>query len=221
MASKLTVDQLRDELSKRGLTTTGLKTTLVKRLESAIRNESVTVTNSNSRLEKRVRETDGDDLKCENSQKIRAVEDLRRLSVKQLLEEASDRGVSSSGSKKELIERLCEGSETNDRIIVEEIEDEKDTNENKKEKLVTATKKGSAVLDQWIPDHVKSQYHVLQQGGDIYDATLNQFWHSGEYEEFKERINALVAKAQKMPEEGWAMPDGTPWAGNNPRDHPK
>ncbi|KAF5771394.1 putative cellulose synthase (UDP-forming) [Helianthus annuus] len=35
-----------------------------------------------------------------------------------------------------------------------------------------------------------------------------------EYEEFKVRINALVAKAQKMPEEGWTMQDGTHWPGN-------
>ncbi|CAA7409894.1 unnamed protein product [Spirodela intermedia] len=41
-----------------------------------------------------------------------------------------------------------------------------------------------------------------------------------EYEEFKVRINALVAKAQKTPDEGWTMQDGTPWPGNNPRDHP-
>ncbi|CAA7020054.1 unnamed protein product [Microthlaspi erraticum] len=41
-----------------------------------------------------------------------------------------------------------------------------------------------------------------------------------EYEEFKIRINALVAKAQKVPEEGWVMQDGTPWPGNNTRDHP-
>uniref|UniRef100_A0A803P028 Cellulose synthase n=1 Tax=Cannabis sativa TaxID=3483 RepID=A0A803P028_CANSA len=41
-----------------------------------------------------------------------------------------------------------------------------------------------------------------------------------EYEEYKVRINALVAKAQKMPEEGWTMQDGTPWPGNNSRDHP-
>ncbi|XP_052178871.1 probable cellulose synthase A catalytic subunit 1 [UDP-forming] [Diospyros lotus] len=40
-----------------------------------------------------------------------------------------------------------------------------------------------------------------------------------EYEEFKVRINAYVAGAQKMPEEGWTMPDGAPWPGNNPRDH--
>ncbi|KAK4764196.1 hypothetical protein SAY87_013634 [Trapa incisa] len=41
-----------------------------------------------------------------------------------------------------------------------------------------------------------------------------------EYEEFKVKINALVAKAQKVPEEGWTMQDGTPWPGNNVRDHP-
>ncbi|CAA0833404.1 Cellulose synthase A catalytic subunit 4 [Striga hermonthica] len=41
-----------------------------------------------------------------------------------------------------------------------------------------------------------------------------------EYEEFKVRINALVAKAQKKPEEGWVMQDGSPWPGNDTRDHP-
>lgn len=41
-----------------------------------------------------------------------------------------------------------------------------------------------------------------------------------EYEEFKVRVNALVAMAQKVPEEGWTMQDGTPWPGNNVRDHP-
>lgn len=34
------------------------------------------------------------------------------------------------------------------------------------------------------------------------------------------RINALVSKALKKPEEGWVMQDGTPWPGNNTRDHP-
>ncbi|PWA59010.1 cellulose synthase A catalytic subunit 7 [Artemisia annua] len=41
-----------------------------------------------------------------------------------------------------------------------------------------------------------------------------------EYEELKVRINAFVAKAQKVPKEGWTMQDGTPRPGNNPRDHP-
>ncbi|XVF37208.1 hypothetical protein REPUB_Repub19eG0126900 [Reevesia pubescens] len=41
-----------------------------------------------------------------------------------------------------------------------------------------------------------------------------------EYEEFKVRINGLVATAEKVPEDGWTMQDGTPWPGNNVRDHP-
>eukprot|EP01018_Ginkgo_biloba_P000408 Gb_07428 [translate_table: standard] len=41
-----------------------------------------------------------------------------------------------------------------------------------------------------------------------------------EYEEFKVRVNAMVAKAQKTPDDGWIMQDGTPWPGNNTRDHP-
>ncbi|XP_024028310.1 cellulose synthase A catalytic subunit 2 [UDP-forming] [Morus notabilis] len=41
-----------------------------------------------------------------------------------------------------------------------------------------------------------------------------------DYEEFKVRINGLVATAKKVPEEGWTMQDGTPWPGNSVRDHP-
>lgn len=41
-----------------------------------------------------------------------------------------------------------------------------------------------------------------------------------EYARFKIRINALVSKAEKVPGEGWVVQDGTPWPGNNTRDHP-
>ncbi|CAN1317692.1 Probable cellulose synthase A catalytic subunit 5 [UDP-forming], partial [Linum perenne] len=41
-----------------------------------------------------------------------------------------------------------------------------------------------------------------------------------EYEEFKVRMNVLVASALKAPDEGWMMQDGTPWPGNSIRDHP-
>lgn len=34
--------------------------------------------------------------------------------------------------------------------------------EVKKEKIVKATKKGAAVLDEHIPDDIKMTYHVLQ-----------------------------------------------------------
>lgn len=38
----------------------------------------------------------------------------------------------------------------------------KEVDEHRSEKLITATKKGGAVLDQWLPDTIKSHYHVLQ-----------------------------------------------------------
>nr|BAK14406.1 cellulose synthase catalytic subunit [Eucalyptus globulus]BAK14407.1 cellulose synthase catalytic subunit [Eucalyptus globulus] len=40
------------------------------------------------------------------------------------------------------------------------------------------------------------------------------------YEEFKVRVNALVAQRAEGPEEGWFKQDGTPWPGNNFCDHP-
>ena len=39
--------------------------------------------------------------------------------------------------------------------------------ESKEEKIVTATKKGAAVLDQWLPDDIKAHYHVLQLASPI------------------------------------------------------
>lgn len=42
--------------------------------------------------------------------------------------------------------------------VAEETKDE----EEEEEKIVTATQKGVAVLDQWLPDYVKTNYHVLQ-----------------------------------------------------------
>lgn len=39
--------------------------------------------------------------------KIKAVDELRSMTVKQLREESGMRGVSIAGTKKELIERLC------------------------------------------------------------------------------------------------------------------
>ncbi|KAF9587525.1 hypothetical protein IFM89_003630, partial [Coptis chinensis] len=41
-----------------------------------------------------------------------------------------------------------------------------------------------------------------------------------EYGGFKVRINSLIDMAKKVPKEGWTMQDGTPWPGNNVRDHP-
>ncbi|PSS26678.1 Cellulose synthase A catalytic subunit 6 [UDP-forming] like [Actinidia chinensis var. chinensis] len=56
--------------------------------------------------------------------------------------------------------------------------------------------------------------------GTVCDEGLSLPYMQREYEEFKVRINELVSMAQKVPEEGWTMQDGTPWPGNNVRDHP-
>ena len=37
-----------------------------------------------------------------------------------------------------------------------------ENDDSKKEKIMTATKKGGAVLDQWLADEIKTQYHILQ-----------------------------------------------------------
>ncbi|XP_058076290.1 probable cellulose synthase A catalytic subunit 2 [UDP-forming] isoform X4 [Magnolia sinica] len=42
----------------------------------------------------------------------------------------------------------------------------------------------------------------------------------GQYEEFKVIVNALVSKFQNVPSHDYSMKDGTPWPGNNTRDHP-
>ncbi|GBG80753.1 hypothetical protein CBR_g31308 [Chara braunii] len=39
------------------------------------------------------------------------------------------------------------------------------------------------------------------------------------YDEFKVRINALVAKSRDPPEDGWKMNDNSPWPGNDRKDH--
>ncbi|XP_027363391.1 poly [ADP-ribose] polymerase 2 [Abrus precatorius] len=121
-ARKMRVEELRTELDQRGLSTTGTKPTLVRRLEAALRKEArneTSVADACSSSRKRPRD-------CENG----------------------------------------DSNHSNEVTVAEETREE--------EKIVTATKNGAAVLDQWLPDHVKTRYHVLQLGGEIYDAMLNQ-----------------------------------------------
>lgn len=42
-----------------------------------------------------------------------------------------------------------------------------EVNECKDEKIVKATKKGAAVLDPWLPEHIKISYHVFQKASLI------------------------------------------------------
>ncbi|KAH0649409.1 hypothetical protein KY285_034657 [Solanum tuberosum] len=94
-----------------------------------------------------------------DSEKMNVVEEYKKMSVNDQV---------NTGSKKKLVQRLCAAADLqiNDHLPVGD--------EGETEKLVTATKKGAAVLDQYLSDEIKALYHVLQQGNDIYDATLNQ-----------------------------------------------
>ncbi|XP_015868544.3 poly [ADP-ribose] polymerase 2 isoform X1 [Ziziphus jujuba] len=174
MASKLKVEELRTQLAQRGLSTTGTKHTLVRRLDSAIRKESkqlsVAANGGDGTVGKKRERESVDDDKPNGSEKIKAVDSFRDMGIQQLREQAALRGISTSGSKKELLERLCEYSDKGSNDIPQ-VNEEKNDN---KEKIITATKKGAAVLDQWLPDDIKTQYHVLQVDDEIYDAMLNQ-----------------------------------------------
>lgn len=192
MAAQMKVDELRAELSKRGLNTSGTKPTLVRSLQSALRkdiDQSVAdgpASDSASSVvgKKRKREIeDGDHSNANGSDGIGEVENFRDMSIQQLRKEASLRGISSSGTKRQLVERLsahppADGNSLSanghDKEEEENKKEERAVEEVKVEKLVTATKKGSAVLDQWLPDHIKNHYHVLETGDEIYDAMLNQ-----------------------------------------------
>ncbi|KAL4588421.1 hypothetical protein LXL04_001310 [Taraxacum kok-saghyz] len=89
------------------------------------------------------------------------------------MEKPADGHLNGGGSLKIVaIDDLRKDPPPNNEDIVEEIEVGKDTN------------KSSAVLDEFMSDEVKSQYHVLQQGDEIYDATLNQTNISGNYNKF-------------------------------------
>ncbi|XP_009793726.1 poly [ADP-ribose] polymerase 2 [Nicotiana tabacum] len=166
--TKIKVDELRKQLSSRGLDTTGNKPILVSRLEEAIEQEE----NKKQLTADRKRSRDDD---CDsNGKKMKTLtveEEYKKMSVKELRELATSRGISTTGSKKELVERLCAASDSQNDMSKDNVGD---GDEGEKEKLVTATKKGAAVLDQYLPNDIKARYHVLQQGNEIYDATLNQ-----------------------------------------------
>ncbi|KAK7269676.1 hypothetical protein RIF29_22410 [Crotalaria pallida] len=140
MASKrkMKVEDLRTELQQRGLSTTGIKPTLLRRLEAAIRKETNQLTAD--------ADGNGNDVTVDST-------------------------TASSSRKRTRGRRDSENVDSDHHVKHEE---EASFKQEEEEKIVTATKKGAAVLDPWLPDYVKTQYHVLQQGGEIYDAMLNQ-----------------------------------------------
>ncbi|CAO2202890.1 unnamed protein product [Urochloa humidicola] len=197
MSARLRVEELRAELQRRGLDDSGNKPTLVRRLDAAIRKEEeagvagaaadgdgvaadgVVVDGKGDVGNKKKRKRSGDVKEEGNGDAFLEEAKLEGMSYRELQGLAKSRGLAANGSKKDVIERLLSAPANATDGVQEEKRApkggvEKVEEEVKQEKMVTATKKGAAVLDQHIPDHIKVNYHVLQVGDDIYDATLNQ-----------------------------------------------
>ncbi|XP_062198362.1 poly [ADP-ribose] polymerase 2-like isoform X2 [Phragmites australis] len=130
---------------------------------------------------KRKRPADGEDEG--NGDLSLDADELEGMGYRELQALAKARGLAVNGSKKDIIERLlsapADGAVAADGGGQDKKEAAKGGDaevevEVKKKKMVTATKKGAAVLDKHIPDHIQMTYHVLQVGDEIYDATLNQ-----------------------------------------------
>ncbi|OVA01393.1 Cellulose synthase [Macleaya cordata] len=80
---------------------------------------------------------------------------------------------------------------------------------------------------KWVPFCKKysiepraPEFYFSQKIDYLKDKVQPSFVKERRAMKYKVRVNALVAKAQKTPDEGWTMQDGTSWPGNNPRDHP-
>jgi poly [ADP-ribose] polymerase len=84
----------------------------VSRLESALLQESNQPTDAGDGSASRKRGRNSkEDAVSTASEKIKATDKFRNMNIKQLREEATLRGISATGSKKELLERLSEDSD--------------------------------------------------------------------------------------------------------------
>ncbi|KAF0934541.1 hypothetical protein E2562_025636 [Oryza meyeriana var. granulata] len=200
MSARLRVEDLRAELQRRGLDASGNKPALVRRLDAAIRKEEKAAASAAAKeanaggvdgvvvdgkgngedKKKRKRRSDGED--DDNNESLFDAGKLEGMGYGELQALAKSRGLAANGSKKEVMERLLSAPSSAGAVTDGGVQDKKKIaqgrddkfEECKKEKIVTATRKGAAVLDQHIPDHIKMAYHVLQVDDEIYDATMNQ-----------------------------------------------
>ncbi|ERN17083.1 hypothetical protein AMTR_s00044p00081650 [Amborella trichopoda] len=177
MLSKLKVEELRAQLSKRGLDTSGTKQILLRRLDNAIMEEKTSPPKKRKREDKLTDHGDENEVESKNGNSLPSKSEIIKspsnMNVRELRKELEVCRLLTSGLKKELIERLTTSVEM-DGDLTKEDATIHDVDECKKEKLVKATKKGGSILHQWLSDDIKLGYHVLQIGDEIYDAVLNQ-----------------------------------------------
>ncbi|KAF3324695.1 poly [Carex littledalei] len=159
------IRELRDLAKLEGVVTNGTKKQLIERLSNCINKDDEKDPKKDSDEEKDKKDDGNDDTATD-------MEKYLAMGIKELRELAKSKGLPANGSKKDIAERLLNA--TNNGMGNSDSKDDKEEKEEKTEKIVTATKKGSAVLDQYLPQTIKSSYHVLQVGDEIYDATLNQ-----------------------------------------------
>ncbi|KAE8099499.1 hypothetical protein FH972_017479 [Carpinus fangiana] len=74
----------------------------------------------------------------------------------------------------------------------------------------------SEFAKKWVPFCKK--FNIEPRAPEFYFAQKMDYLKYKVLPSFMKERRAM--KAQKVPEEGWTMQDGTPWPGNNVRDHP-
>ncbi|KAJ0025701.1 hypothetical protein Pint_09087 [Pistacia integerrima] len=159
MAEKPKVHDLPVESSKHGLSTTGPKYTLDKRLKSHLNEENISSLDA-SVGEKRQRDSRFND--PNESEKIRAVEVLQQMDSLRR-QQAVLEGISGNWSKKEL---LTDSGKNLNSCSESEDKGEKDVDIKGKKQVITNTEYSEA-LDQYLPNHIKAEYHVLEHVQDM------------------------------------------------------
>ncbi|KAH7372863.1 hypothetical protein KP509_17G025400 [Ceratopteris richardii] len=165
-----TISELRSALAEKGLSTSGNKKTLQSRLLEAVRGD-------NGCKKDNYTKHDADNGQEKKGKPVNKLKDeLDGLSIAELRSSLAARGLSTAGTKKSLHSRLLDAIENRggDDIGVNDDNDSNGKEDNKEEKIVVAIKKGKAVLDNYLPDQIKSRFHVLETDESIYDAMLNQ-----------------------------------------------
>jgi len=117
----MTAKELKEALSQRDLSTSGKKGELVERLTDAVEAEAKASKDSKLVVDGKVDEEEDESIK---------VEDISTMNVKEIKEALSTRGLSTSGKKSDLVERLTEALEAKNGASTDKDAPEDDKGEN-------------------------------------------------------------------------------------------